>query len=288
MSSKPSLLYEELPPPERWREFLECCWHAVDRAPRADRPAEHIVPDGCPEIIVPLGDPFSRRVETGWRRQGRAFLAGTLSRPWSLRAGRVVDTFGMRFRPGALPLLLVVDMRSTVDRELPLARLAGVAAARRLRQHLAAAPDLAARAAAATAWLAEVGGEAPAPSATPCTRAVGLIRAGRGGVRVDEVASELGRSRRQLERAFVTGLGIGPKLYSRIVRLQAALVEIDAAERGASVDAALAAGYFDQSHLLRDFRTLAGRPAARSRQADGEMSRHFTAPQRLLALLAGE
>lgn len=288
MSSKPSLLYEELPPPERWREFLECCWHAVDSVPRSDRPAEHIVPDGCPELIVHLGDPFSRRVGTGWRRQGRAFLASTLSRPWSLRAGRVVDTFGMRFRPGALPQLLAVDMRGTVDRELPLTRLLGFAAARRLRQRLASAPDLAARAAAATAWLAEAAGETQVPSATPCTRAVGLIRAGRGGVRVEAVAAELGRSRRQLERDFATGLGIGPKLYSRIVRLQAALVELDAAERGASLEAALAAGYFDQSHLLRDFRALAGRPAARSRQADGEMSRHFTAPERLLALLAGE
>lgn len=246
------------------------------------------MPDGCPELIVHLGEPFSRRVDGRWRSQGRTFLAGTLSRPWSLRAGRVVDTFGMRFRPGALPQLLAVDMRGTVDRELPLARLVGVAASRRLRQRLAKVPALAARAAAATAWLAEVGGEAPAPSATPCTRAVGLIRAGRGGVRVEAVAAELGRSRRQLERAFATGLGIGPKLYSRIVRLQAALVEIDAAEHGASVEAALAAGYFDQSHLLREFRALAGRPAARSRQADGEMSRHFTAPERLLALLAGE
>ena len=288
MSSNPSLIYEELPPPEQWRELLECCWHAVDRVPRLDRPAEHIVPDGCPELIVHLGDPFSRRVEKAWRRQGRAFLAGTLSRPWSLRAGRVVDTFGMRFRPGALPGLFTVDMPCAVDRELSLARLVGPAASRRLRARLLVASDLAARAAAATAWLAEVVGAPPAKAATTCTRAVALILASRGGMRVDEIAHRLAVSRRQLERAFSAGLGIGPKLHSRIVRLQAALVEIGDAERRAGVETALAAGYFDQSHLLRDFRALAGRPAARSREGDGEMSRHFTAPDRLLALLAGE
>src|SRR5690242_7222686 len=106
--------YEELTPGEELRDLVECFWSAVDREPRAGRPPEHIVPDGCPELIVHLGDPFSRRVDGRWRRQGRAFLAGTLSRPWSLKAGRVVDTFGVRFRPGALPALLAVDMRQAV------------------------------------------------------------------------------------------------------------------------------------------------------------------------------
>ena len=280
--------YEEVPPEGELREALECFWHAVDREPRAGRPLEHIVPDGCPELIVHLGDPFSRQVDGRWRRQGRAFLAGTLSRPWNLRAGRVVDTFGVRFRPGALPALFAVDMRATVDRELPLVRLAGAPAARRLREALARSSDLTTRAAAATSWLAEEIGAARRPVASPCTHAVALIVASRGSLRVDEIARRLALSRRQLERAFAAGLGIGPKLYARIVRLQAALLEIGDEQRAAGVEAALAAGYFDQSHLLRDFRGLAGRAATRPRRADGEMARHFTAPERLLALLSGE
>ncbi len=288
MSHDAAMRYEELPPAGELHELLECFWHAVDLVPRAGRPPEHIVPDGCPELIVHLGDPFSRRVDGRWRRQGRAFLAGTLSRPWSLRAGRLVDTFGLRFRPGALPALFTVDMRATVDRELPLLRLAGAPAARRLREALARSPHLAARAAAATSWIAEVAGAARRPVASPCTRAVALIVASRGGLRVDEIARRLGLSRRQLERSFAAGLGIGPKLYARIVRLQVALLEIGDEQRAAGVEAALAAGYFDQSHLLRDFRGLAGRAATRPRQDDGEMARHFTAPERLLALLGGE
>ncbi len=280
--------YEERRPGPAWRAFIECLWSATDPRTYARREIEQIVPDGCPELIVHLGDPFSRRVEGRWRRQGRAFLAGTLSRPWSLRAGRRIDTFGIRFRPGALAGLLDLDLRTTVDREVPLGKLVGIGPARRLAKALAAAPELGARARAAEAWLAELPARAAGPGDRPSVRAVELILARRGGVRVEEVARRLALSRRQLERHFARDLGIGPKLYSRIVRLQAALLEIGGDKRGTGVETALAAGYFDQSHLARDFRGLAGRPAARDRAADGELARHFTAPERLLALLAGE
>jgi transcriptional regulator GlxA family with amidase domain len=91
-----------------------------------------------------------------------------------------------------------------------------------------------------------------------------------------------------LERVFVRDLGIRPKVYARIVRLSAVLATLDDADRASAVDVALDAGYFDQAHLLRDFRLLAGRTPRSGRSGDGPMARHFTDPRRLKALLAGE
>ena len=109
-----------------------------------------------------------------------------------------------------------------------------------------------------------------------------------GRARIDDVARSLGWSRRRIERAFARDLGIRPKVYARIVRLNTVLATLDDAERPRAVDLALEAGYFDQAHLLRDFRILAGRTPRSRRESDGEMSRHFTDPRRLKALLAGE
>src|SRR5687768_8229345 len=95
-----SLTYRERRPVPALRPYVECVWTVSGPPASSPRAPERVVPDGCPELIVHLGDPFSRQIGGRWVVQPRAFLAGTLSRPWLLRAGRRVDTIGIRFRAG--------------------------------------------------------------------------------------------------------------------------------------------------------------------------------------------
>jgi len=247
-----------------------------------------VVPDGCPELIVHLGDRFARRRGDRWVVQPRAFLAGTLTRPWLLRAGRRVLTLGVRFRPGRVTALLPVAMPSATDRETPLHEIVGRAAAHALTGALRAARGDASRFTAAEAWLL---GRLPAMAPATGDGAAAAVRRvlqARGAVRIDALARQLGWTRRRLERAFARELGIRPKLFARIVRLNAVLAGLDAGERASAVDQALAAGYFDQAHLLREFRFLAGRAPRAGGAQDGELARHFTRPERLRLLLAGD
>lgn len=281
------LSYVEHRPRAELARFLECVWEVSDPRARADRSPERVVPDGCPELIVHLRDRFARRVDGRWRVQPQAFLAGTLTQPWLLRAGRRVQTLGLRFRPGATTALFRLTMAVATNHELPLAELAGRGPARELVFALRRARTQARRVRAAEDWLLARLAQAPrrAESARP---AVDLILKARGNARIQSVAIALGWGRRRLERAFQRDLGIHPKLYARIVRLNAVLASLGEAERVKAVDLALEAGYFDQSHLLREFRLLAGRGPRTGSAADGEMARHFTHPERLRALLLGE
>ncbi|MER5635684.1 helix-turn-helix domain-containing protein [Kitasatospora sp. NPDC002227] len=79
-----------------------------------------------------------------------------------------------------------------------------------------------------------------------------------GQVGVQEMADEVGWSRRRLEMLFREQVGLPPKSCARILRLQRALREYrDAPDRdGAQV--ALRSGYFDQAHLSREFRATLG------------------------------
>ncbi len=280
------LRYVEHRPRPELRPYLECLWLAEDTRARSRLP-ERVVPDACPELIVHLADRFTRQRGSRFVRQPRAFLAGTLTRPWLLRAGPRVVTLGARFRPGAVTALLPVSMPAATDRETELAAIVGRAAAEALVRSLADARGEKARFAAAEAGLVgrrRTGRPRPMEAAAFVER---VVRA-RGRQRIDEVARALGVTRRRLERVCARSLGIRPKLFARIVRLNAVLAGLDAPERASAVDLALEAGYFDQAHLLRDSRGLAGRTPRAGRDRDGELARHFTRPDRLRQLLAGE
>jgi methylphosphotriester-DNA--protein-cysteine methyltransferase len=245
------------------------------------------VPDGCPELIVHLGHPFARRIGERWVVQPRIFLAGTLTRPWLLRAGSRVRTIGVRFRPAAAATLFRISMADATDRELPLSDLVGRAASRAFARLVRCRQTEARTFSAIEEWLVARIARARAPRSS-AGHVVDLIRRARGQTRIDAIARSVGWSPRRIERAFLREIGVRPKLYARIVRLNAVLARLDATERASAVDLALEAGYFDQAHLLRDFRLLAGRTPRVGREDDGEMSRHFTRPERLRALLAGD
>lgn len=64
-------------------------------------------------------------------------------------------------------------------------------------------------------------------------------------------------SRKQFEREFKTFVGMGPKEYTHIVRLQKALSFLQHQKRTGINHAqiALASGYADQSHYIREFKS---------------------------------
>jgi methylphosphotriester-DNA--protein-cysteine methyltransferase len=284
MSSRTTLQYREVRPSAALRPYVECLWMVWDPKPRTERALEHIVPDASPEIIVHLAEPFARRVGTRWIRQPRAFLAGTLSRPWVLRPGRRVRTLGMRFRPGALTALFPCDMRLATDREVALPAIAGSAASRACLAALQRTTTRERCFRSAESWLAS---RLPAQPRTGLTHdAVSMILAARGQQRIAAIAAALMVHPRRLERAFGRDLGIRPKLFARIVRLNVALAALDGRDRERAVDLALDAGYFDQAHMARDFRIVAGRGVRGG--AAGEMAPHFIQRDRLLGFLAGE
>lgn len=279
--------YREHRPGPHLRPHVECLWTVSDSVVRSDRTPERVLPDGCPELIVHLGDPFARLIGRRWVVQPNAFLAGTLTSPWMLRAGRHVRTLGIRFRPGATTAVFSLSMLEARDRELPLAGLVGAPEAAALIDPLRQARTDARRLAALEDWLtARL--RRTAPRRSTARAAVELILRVHGRKRIDDVARALGWSRRRIERAFARDLGIRPKLFARIVRLNAVLATLDEPERTSAVDLALETGYFDQAHLLRDFRMLAGRAPRSRREIDGELARHFTRPERLRALLFSE
>jgi AraC-like DNA-binding protein len=91
---------------------------------------------------------------------------------------------------------------------------------------------------------------------------------------IRRVVDDSGYSHRHFTALFREGVGLAPKRYCRVVRMQRAL---DLASRapGASWAAlALDAGYCDQAHFIREFRELAGTTPSAYRAAGPRSVNH--------------
>jgi AraC-like DNA-binding protein len=102
------------------------------------------------------------------------------------------------------------------------------------------------------------------PLAPEVTRAWQHLLTRAGDVSVADLAAETGWSARYLQQRFRAATGLTPKAAARVIRFdRARRVLMASAVAGRTVglaDLAAGAGYYDQAHLARDFRHLAGRP----------------------------
>jgi AraC-like DNA-binding protein len=92
------------------------------------------------------------------------------------------------------------------------------------------------------------------------SRLVDAWRAGGRNVErgVDGLAAEVGWSRRHLTEQFHREVGLPPRQLQRVLRFERARAALASGRHATLADVAAVAGYFDQAHMTRDWRDLAG------------------------------
>jgi AraC-like DNA-binding protein len=81
----------------------------------------------------------------------------------------------------------------------------------------------------------------------------------RGRVAVTKLAEELGWSRRRLVAGFQEEIGLPPKAVARLLRFEHARELGARPDRPSWAEIAFECGYYDQSHLINEFRAVTGR-----------------------------
>ena len=94
---------------------------------------------------------------------------------------------------------------------------------------------------------------------TPESKTALLLRETQGGVSIKNIATRLDVSERHLRRRFQDATGMSPKTYARQLRVTAAAQLADHQEAPDWAMIAHEVGYFDQAHMIADFKQLCNR-----------------------------
>lgn len=214
---------------------------------RGNRDARHaVLPDGALDVVIEV---------LGGR--ARSWVYGTSSRPVEFAIEPGADYFGIRFRPGQGRHFIAPPAQELTDKR--------EAARGLLRFELEGAEEaLDGGVAARIDRVLERRLAQAVPAVDRIDHAIAAIQA--GGASISEVAARFGGSQRQFERVFRAAVGLAPKQFSSIHRFRQAAGLI---ARGAPLaDAAVDAGYADQSHMSNEFRRLAGASPRRFARRD--------------------
>lgn len=98
------------------------------------------------------------------------------------------------------------------------------------------------------------------------------------GARIAAVSDQLGLSARRFARLFRRHVGLKPKRFARVQRFRWLIDSLELASSPDWAHVGLATGYFDQAHLIHDFREFAGLSPTQYRPRSPEDRSHVILP----------
>lgn len=217
---------------------VELFWAMQAPSRPADR--ERVLPSGATELVFNLAEPAQP-----------GLICGPRSEPFVMtRAGR--ESFvGIHFKPGGATRLLGVPESELANAFVGLDALWGREAVE-LTAGLAEAPSPdSALALLERAMLARL--ERTPEGHASVAYALGELAQVPAPRSIGEIGSRAGLSARRFITVFTEQVGLSPKLFARVRRFQRVLHHAHAQPFPDWARLALACGYYDQAHLVRDF-----------------------------------
>ena len=237
--------------------YVEHLWMARGYLP--ERWNNMILPDGAVELLFNLGDPqrlCDRQDSTRYTTFRNSWISGERTLPIVIDESGFVHLVGVRFRPGGGWSFLGISLHEFTNRVVELESILGREIAG-LRDRLGEAPNDDARFDFLESWLVERirGRTAPTKSVS---YALGVIQRDSNAARIGPLAEQIGISHKHLLREFDRCVGLRPKMFARLCAFQRVIRLVGQHRDVDWSDTAVNCGYYDQAHLIREFRAFSG------------------------------
>ncbi|MBN4071146.1 AraC family transcriptional regulator [Crocinitomix catalasitica] len=248
------MIFEQAEPTEFLSDIVKSFW-MVDSEDDCSVRTEKIVPDGYPEMIFHYKSPYRINIRNQWQLQTPNLIAGQLTNYFFLESTGCSGMFAIKFQPWALNKLFGIDMSKITDRVISIeGGLLTVLAP--LRDLLVNEISFEERVKNAEIWITKFI-EANKLKNSYSEKSILQIMKRHAAISVDDLVIQSGLNRRTLERYFQKEIGISPKFYCRIIRFSKIFRHV-CREKPNWSDISFAAGYYDQSHFIRNFKEFTG------------------------------
>ncbi len=272
------MFYQKFTPAPVLAPFVECYY--VWESRRIITPAAPVVvespPTGFGSLVFNLGEPYA--VETPRRGLSivpNAFIAGQSTRQYKLHLTGPISMIGVVFKPAGLGSLFGLPMHEFADERVDAQAVLGQAISS-LTNQIVDYQSITERVACIEQFLLfQFLKRDLHPDRLDFT--ANLIVQHKGIVHMPSLVDDAFLCRRQFERKFLQRVGVSPKFYARIRRV-GYLCSVMATNRWQVSDwhdLLIGAGYYDQSHFIREFTEFTGKAPSLYVRNNVELSQYL-------------
>jgi len=247
---------QEYKPSDHLKPFVECYTVGIFNLYSDPGAAFPVVPSGCLELIIHLNDQHCNiQGNEDWVHSPDYMLIGLFTRVHTVRFPHKVPVFSIRFKPEALFSLFGIEGAEVMERYEDITPLLGNSFrdfCHRIRDDNN------------TAAMIKLSEEFLTSKIQQNNEKRNYVQRAAEIMRYSDISSiknisdEVCISQRQLERKFKNVIGVSPKSYLRLIRINRVIRLMEQKQQMDLTSVAYHCGYFDQAHFINDFKLIAG------------------------------
>jgi len=252
-----SVLIKEYKPAELLRPYVELYWEGDFNTSKKHTLAQRIVPNGYVELIIHLSDHHCDLFKNNqWAQSPDYTIIGLFTKPYEVKFTNLVNVFGIRFKPEGFYNIFGVPTAKFKASYEDMECVAGQGFSVFCDQ-MKSSKDSTEQIQLADHYLSN-NLEKQQIDFNYLNRAGEIIRKSNGFIRIEALADQACISTRQLERAFIKKIGITPKFYIRLARLNEVNRQLAMYGKLNFTTISHQCGYADQAHFIREFKKFTG------------------------------
>jgi AraC-like DNA-binding protein len=234
----------EFRPHHQLASFIDAYWDITCK--QGVTSINKVLPDGCVDIIINLGEDFHIESENVVLKSEKAYLGGAITHFMEAKTLRETHLIGVRFKPSAFSHFYAFSSLHEVTNKIVELSSDLIPKISSFYNDISIAFD--------SFYYNKL--TQPKRSLLPVVETVNKHH---GDVSVSELADRHFTTVRQLERNFKYHIGLSPKEFINIIRYKFAQQLILTSHPNRSLfDIAFDCGYYDQAHLCREIKKYTG------------------------------